>query len=160
MRQVVASILVTSSLTLPALAFQARTGAPGGLQKIGACSLLTREMVEKVLTGNKEAFKYMQPDERPIGTHGSFCDYGVIFQLNPFLRHEEMRKSPPKEWRPVTGLGDTAFFHNNKNLFGELVVWTGAHHFTIQMTAPAGGTVESIRPNLIALANAVIPKLR
>jgi hypothetical protein len=40
------------------------------------------------------------------------------------------------------------------------MVWTGPHHFTIQLGVPVGGTVESIKPNTIALAHAIIAKLR
>ena len=160
MRHIVGAVLLIGTVALPSAASQARGVAPAGTPKISACSLLTRDLVEKVVTGNKETLKYLKPEEQPIGTHGSFCDYGLILQVDPFLRHDELRTSPPKDWQRVTGVGDTAYFRNNANRFAELMVWTGSHHFTIQIGVPAGSSVESVRPNTITLANAIIPKLR
>jgi hypothetical protein len=60
----------------------------------------------------------------------------------------------------VTGVGDTAFFRNNANNYAELMVWTGSHHFTIQLAVPTGGTVESIKPKAVGLAQAIVAKLR
>ena len=160
MRHVIATALMIGCIAMGAAASQPRPAATSPKPGIGACSLLTRELVEKVLTGNKETLKYLKPEEQPIGTHGSFCDYGLILQVDPFVRHDDLRTSPPKDWQRVTGVGDTAYFHNNGNRFAELMVWTGSHHFTIQIGVPAGSSAESIRPNTITLANAIIPKLR
>ena len=76
------------------------------------------------------------------------------------VRPDELRKSPGKDWQRQTGVGDTAFFRNNANSYAELMVFVGAHHFTIQLGVPNGGTAESIKPNTIALAHAIIAKLR
>jgi hypothetical protein len=83
-----------------------------------------------------------------------------MLQTDPFGRAEELRKSPGKEWQGVSGVGDTAYFRNNRNDYAELMVWTGAHHFTIQFGVPVGSTPEAIKPKTIELANAIIPKLR
>ena len=56
--------------------------------------------------------------------------------------------------------GRAAFFRSNGRQYAELIVWTGPHHFTIQFGVPTGGTPESIRPNTITLANAIVAKLR
>jgi hypothetical protein len=40
------------------------------------------------------------------------------------------------------------------------MVWTGAHHFTIQMDVPNGGTAEQTKPAAIELARTIIPKLK
>lgn len=96
-----------------------------------------------------------------MGPNGSSCDKGQIgLQVNPFARPEELRKSPGKDWQPVSGVGDTAFFRNNRDQYAELMVWTGPHHFTIQLSVPVGGKADSIKPNVIGLANGIIPKLR
>lgn len=160
MRHVVVTVLMIGCIAMEAAASQARTATTSARPVIGACSLLTRDLVEKVVTGNKDTLKYLKPEEQPIGTHGSFCDYGLILQVDPFLKHDDLRTSPPKDWQRVTGVGDTAYFRNNANRFAELIVWTGSHHFTIQMGVPAGSSAESVRPNTITLANAIIPKLR
>jgi hypothetical protein len=44
--------------------------------------------------------------------------------------------------------------------FAESYVDTGSHVFTIQMGVPMGGTAASIRPNVLVLADALVPKLR
>jgi hypothetical protein len=160
MRQLVATVLMIGCLSAHAAASQARAGAATG-KRLSACGLLSRDLVEKFDTGNKQILKTFTPSEEPIGTHGSHCDDGQItFQINPFVRSEELRKSPGKDWQRVAGVGDTAFFRNKANTYAELLVWTGAHHFTIQLGAAVGGSVESAKPNAIGLAHAIIAKLR
>jgi hypothetical protein len=44
--------------------------------------------------------------------------------------------------------------------FAELYVRSGTHVFTIQMDVPTGRTSVSIQPNVIALAKAILPKLK
>jgi hypothetical protein len=41
-----------------------------------------------------------------------------------------------------------------------LAVWSGTHHFGILMEVPVGGTAEQLKPNMIQLANLVIPHLK
>jgi hypothetical protein len=160
MRHVIGLVLVVSCLGAHVIA-DAQGAAASGKGKIGACSLLPRELVDKVMTGDKSMLKFAKPEEMAIGAHGSYCDYaGVSLQVNPFLRHADLRKAPGKDWQPVAGVGDTAYFRNNQGRFAELMVWTGANHFTIQLSIPAGGTADAVRPNTITLANAVIAKLR
>ena len=158
MRQLVAIVSMTACLTSQAFASQARGGTR---TRLGACAVMSRDLVEKFDTGNKRVLKIMMPSEEPIGTTGSLCEDGQIgFQLNPFARTDELRKSPGKDWQPLSGVGDAAFFHNKANTYAELMVFTGANHFTIQLGVPMGGTVESVKPNAIGLAQAIIAKLR
>ena len=68
---------------------------------------MSRDLVEKFDTGNKRVLKIMMPSEEPIGTTGSLCEDGQIgFQLNPFARPDELRKSPGKDWQPLSGVGE------------------------------------------------------
>jgi hypothetical protein len=160
MHQIVALVLMIGSLTGHAAASQARGAAATG-KRLSACALMSRDFVEKFDTGNKQVLKQIKPSEEPPGVNGSICEDGNVgFQINPFARPDELRKSPGKDWQRQTGVGDTAFFRNKADTYAELMVWTGPHHFTIQLGAPTGGTVESIRPNTIALAHAIIAKLR
>ena len=160
MRQLIAPLSLIFCLTGYLAASQAR-GGTATTQRLSACTVLSRDLVEKFDTGSKQVLKTMKPDEEPIGMHGSLCDDGnITFQMNPFLRSDTLRKSPGKDWQPVTGVGETAFFRNNANTYAELMVWTGAHHFTIQLGVPTGGTVDSIKPNTIGLAQAIVAKLR
>ena len=162
MRLTVASLLAVVCLTSVGAASQAPAGATAGKPAIRACTLLTRELVTKFSSNpNGPAHLLLPPEEDLIGTHGSGCQYGGIYlQVNPFARADGLRKSPGKEWQAVAGVGDTAFFRSNRNMWAEVMVWTGTHHFTIQMDVPTGATAESIKPTAIALANALVPKLR
>jgi hypothetical protein len=129
--------------------------------RMSACALLSRDLVEKFDTGSPQVLKAMKPSEEPIGVAGSSCEDGNIgFQIDPFARPDELRKSPGKDWQPVQGVGETAYFRNKADTYAEVMVWSGGHHFTLQVGVPNGGSVESIRPRVIDLARAVIAKLR
>ena len=132
-------------------------------QRPAACSFLPRALMEKVTPGpvNKIVFD-MPPHEEPLGAAGSACDYALTtLQIDPFARADEMRRnSPGKEWHRLTGVGDAAYFRDNGGRWAEVIVWTGAHHFTIQQSVPDRRTAEAIKPNVILLANAIIDKLR
>jgi len=161
MRLSVMSLPIAACLAAasPALA---QSGKPtSGTSAIRACELLTRDMVAKYDTQNPKLRELIPRNEEAIGSHGSSCDDGgIMIQINPFLRSDGFRKSPPKDWQAVAGVGDTAYFHNNKNRWAELMVWTGTHHFTIQLSVPDGGTAESVKPNTIGLATALIARLK
>ena len=160
MRRVVACLLVIGSTSAAMSASQAGDGAASA-KRISACALLTPDVMAKFDTGKPEVLKMFKPEEEPVGVNGTYCEHGNIgLQVNPFARPDDLRKSPAKDWQPMTDVGDAAFFRNNRNAYAELMVWTGPHHFTIQLGVPTGGTVESIRPKAIGLAHAIIAKLR
>jgi len=153
------SIVACLAAASPAVA---QSGKPSsGKPAIRACEVLTRDLVEKYDTLNPKLRDLVPRQEEAIGSHGSLCDDGgILIQIDPFLRSEDYRKSPPKDWLALSGVGDTAYFRNNGNRWAELMVWTGTHHFTIQLSVPTGGTAESIKPNTIGLATALIAKLK
>jgi hypothetical protein len=153
-------LLLLVSLSAPAAASQAPGGTADAASRISACSLLPTELMVKVGGINKQMVKYLEPSEEPMGANVSACDYASVrLQVNPFGKGSKPRQ-PAKEWQAVSGVGDGAFFRPNGTHYAELIVWTGAHHFTIQFGVPTGGTPESIRPNTIELANAIVAKLR
>jgi hypothetical protein len=163
--QVVGMVLVIGCLWsgATASAAPAQSGAAPQAQRLNACSFLPRPLMEKVTPGpvNKFVFE-MKAHEEPVGTAGSACDYAMTaLQIDPFARSEEMRRnSPGKDWQGLRGVGDAAYFRNNANRWAEAIVWTGTHHFTIQLSVPDGSTAEAIKPNVIMLANAIVEKLR
>lgn len=157
--RLIASFVAVGYLTVPAVAFQARPGGAPATPRISACALITPELAAKY--NHKDIAKYLKPEEEPVGINGTHCEHGRIgLQVNPFARNSDLRKSPGKEWEPMSGIGDTAFFRANRSLFAELIVWTGAHHFTVQLGVPTGGTLESTKAEAIAIAHAIVPKLR
>lgn len=155
------SILACVAASHPAAA---QPGAKPATAKpaIRACALLTREVAVQFGTHtDPKLLDLIPPQEDEVGSGGTGCQYGGIYlQIDPFARAAQMRTSPARDWVPVSGVGDTAYFHNNRDRYAELMVWSGAHHFTIQMSVPTGGTAESTKPKTVALANALIPKLR
>lgn len=159
MRQVIAVLLAIGCTSVALSASQARGGASG--KRISACALLTPDVMAKFDTSTPDMQKYLKAEEEPVGPNGTYCDHGRTgLQVNPFGRPDDLRKSPGKDWQPVSGVGDTAFFRGTRSNLAELMVWTGPNHFTIQLGVPAGGTPESIRPTVIGLANAIVSKLR
>ena len=171
MRHAITLLVVAGSVSSSALAFQARSGGPAPGD---ACALLTRELVMKVSTAagrrNAEIDKATQdyPEPRP-GV--SSCAYGrVVLVLNPLAKPEQIRNAmrartfPYKEYEPVPGVGDAAFFEA-EGPFANLYVFSGTRHFHIELGVGLDDTVQKIKakdlkPNAITLAQAIIPKLR
>lgn len=171
MRAVVASFVLTGCLAIHVPAFGADSQAATGKQATAACSLLTRELVLQVSPYeqqppavrdmHRQLLAQLPPREEPVGAAGSACDYGPIhMQIDPFASPANVEKSLAKTAAPLSGLGDVAFFHDNRGRFAELYVRAGARVLTIQMDVPDGRTPESVKPNAIALAEALLPKLR
>ncbi len=159
MRMITLPLVACLAAASPAVAQPAKpaTGKPA----IRACEVLTRDVVAKFDTGNPKMRDLIPRNEEAIGAHGSSCDDGsILVQIDPFLNSEAYRKSPPKGWQTVSGVGDAAYFHNNRDRYAELMVWSGRHHFTIQLSVPDGRTAEAVKPNTIGIATALIAKLK
>ena len=129
--------------------------------RIEACAILTPDVAATFATATKTKVK-APPTASAVG-NGSQCDYGAIaLHVDPFatVSADRMRKSPNKDWVPVTGVGDAAYFHSVQNVMAELIVWSGSHHFGVLADVPAGSTAEQIKPHMIQVAKLVAPKLR
>jgi hypothetical protein len=162
MQQVV-SLLVIGCFSAAGLSAQVQKSGAAGGPRIEACPFLPRPLMEKLTPGpvNKIIFD-IKPHEEALGAKGSSCDYATTtLQIDPFARQEEMRRnSPGKDWQLLPGLGDTAYFNDKSSQYAELIVWTGAHHFSIQMFVPRGRTVAAVKPYAITLAETIVQKLR
>ena len=159
LRQNVGAFVVGACIVLQAGSNPSAQSAPH------ACDLLTRELAMKVsVAANKVVFD-IPPEKDARGAAGSSCNYGgITLQIDALspatLDSYSKQKGREGEWSSVTGVGDRAYFRNNRNTFSELMGVVGPHTFFIQMGVPFQGTAEGVRPNLVALANAIIPKLR
>ena len=60
-------------------------------------------------------------------------------QIDP-MTAEAFERVRDKEWMPMAGVGDKAYFRDNKARFAELFVQAGTHVMTIQMDVPDGKT--------------------
>jgi len=159
MRQIVTLLLVMGCFT-EVMAFQSARG--GQTVKPRACTLLTKEVVTQVSPYDKKTLDLVMmvpPMEDSLGPSGSACSYGgITMQVDPFAPSVFEKQKKPT-WVVVPGLGNTAYFVDNKGRWAELYVAAGGRVLTIQMDVPMGRTSASIQPNVIALAKAILPKL-
>jgi hypothetical protein len=128
---------------------------------IKACALLSTQEVKKHLPWEPR-FDAMKVEEEPLGTYGSACAYpSVQVQIMPFSQGfmDTLRKQQQGALETVNGVGDAAYFRNNRNMFAEIFVRVGKHLLTLQADVPAKG-IESVKPSLVSLANAFVTKLR
>ena len=103
----------------------------------------------------------MPEEEEPVGTAGSSCTYpSVSIQVLP--ASQGMLEAAKKNYKleAVSGVGEEAYFRNNKNLYAELYVKAGKHLLTLQGNVPTGKTPESMKPALESLAKLYVEKLR
>jgi len=161
MRQAVTSLLLMAGLAGP-VAAQGSGAATGGT-RVRACSLLTKELIALTTPYEKQALTtvlLVPPMEDPIAPSGSACSYGgVTLQIDPFPAQTLERQRRP-EWVAVPDVGDVAYFHDNRGEYAELYLRAGARVVTVQMDVPMGRTAASIRGNAVALAKAVLAKLK
>jgi hypothetical protein len=151
---------VVLSACLMSSAFAQSGPATSGIK---ACSLLTRELVEKASAGGKQGIAAAKPQELDLGAKGKACEWGdVILQVDPFppSRLAELGKSDPKSWESVPGVGDAAYFHNVKDVMAELFVRVGPRTVGILMDVPPGSKASAVKPKFVELAQAIVPKLR
>jgi hypothetical protein len=136
-----------------------------------AGSLLTNADVERI-TGSR-----LYGDPEPTALAGdSACTYGgaaaqvILFsgegsgeRIDAFVRGFGQGDEPR---HPASGAGDGAYVMHPKpqnayrDTIGLLVVPLAGHPLGITLAAEDGQPAESVQPSLVALANAVVPKLR
>lgn len=146
-------------LSLPLAAQQKGQASSGGPQRVQVCSLVAKAEVKKHLPW-MDALDQMPVEEEPVGANGSSCNYPTVHvQVLPYTPNfiESMKKSGPLE--PITGVGDEAWFHNNKNRFAELTVKVGPRLLTLQADAD-DGKMDAVKPKVISLARVYVAKLR
>jgi hypothetical protein len=160
MRQVVASLVVLGCIASLASAGSSQKAADRPVLR--ACSLLTRDLAARVTPANKVVLT-IPPSEESLGASGSACSYaGIELQVDPFTptRLDALAKERGKAWAPVEGVGDAAYFFDNRGEYAELYARVGGHVFTIQMDVPDGSSVSSIKANVVTLAKALVPQLK
>ena len=164
MRRIFTLLLVIGVLPVHTTARQTAAAKAPDKPPIRACTLLTKELITKVTPNKNTKLMFLiPPSEDDLGTTGSACEYGgVHLQIDPFTpaRLDALYKEHVKEWTLIPGVGDAAYFRDNRGLYAELYSRAGPRVFTIQMSVPDGQTAESIKPNVVALAREIIPKLQ
>jgi hypothetical protein len=147
-----------SCLAPHATASQASQGGPAaGQPAVRACTLLTKDLVAP-FTENKKVLDLIPPQEEALGTSGTACEYGAV-RLQLFPGRGGKRTMSAKDLQPISGAGEGGCFRSNGDRYAELMVWTARHSLDLQVSVPTGRSAEAIKPDLIALANAIIAKL-
>jgi hypothetical protein len=158
MRHVCTLFAVISCITFQADAFQTRSSVPAaGQPTVRACAMLTRDLVAP-LTENKKILDLIPPQEETLEPSGSACDYGAV-RLQLFPGRGGKRTMSAKDLQPISGVGEGGYFRSNSDRYAELMVWTSKHALDLQVSVPSGRTAEAIKPDVVALANAIIAKL-
>jgi hypothetical protein len=158
MRHMLVPLVLSTCLLTSA---SAQTGP--ATSSIKACSLLTRELVEMASAAGKQTTAAAQPQEVSLGGSRRACQWGdVMVQVDPYpaARLGELSKSDPASWESIPCVGDAAYFHNVKDAMAEMFVRVGPRTVGILMDVPAGSKAAAIKPKFVALAQAIVPKLR
>ena len=153
---VVSLLAVSAFFAHPDTPLQAGS-TPAAGQSVRACAVLTKDLVAP-FTENKKVLDILPPSEEELGTSGTACEYGAVrLQLFPGRGGKPTVSATGLE--PVTGAGDGGLFRSNRNRYAELMVWTNKYRVDLQVSVPSGGTAEAIKPDVLALANAILKKL-
>jgi hypothetical protein len=161
MRGVVTAALLMG-LALPG--GMADAAAQPSAPRPSACALLTRELVAQTSPYSQQQLKLVlivDPMEDPIGASGSACSYGgITLQIDPFTWATVEKAARDQKWTSLAGVGDVAYYRDNRGEWAELAVRAGQRVLTIQMDVPDGRTAAQVQPNAVALAKALLPTLK
>ena len=126
--------------------------------KIAVCSLVPKEEVKKHLPWRPQLDQF-PIEEEAVGTSGSSCNYpSVLIQVLPFSQGtiDAARKGGGLE--AVSGIGEEAYFHNNRDRYAQLYVKTGKYLLTLQSNWD--GKSEAVKSGTLNLAKVLVTKLR
>ena len=147
-----AALLLLSARTV------ARAQAPAAGIKV--CALVPKAEVKRLI-GGTQTFDMFPPEEEAIGNYGSSCNYaGVMVQVLPFSQGTIDAARKRGRLEPVAGVGDQAFLFENPQGYAELYVKVGTRLLTLQRDVPTGKKVADVRAGTVALAQALVAKLR
>lgn len=147
---------LTLSAPSPLLAQTNGPEQPASAQ-IQACSLLSKEEVKRHLPW-PDFLDQMPIEEESLGPRGTACNYPTVYiQLLQFSQGliDSVRALDGTE--ALDGIGDEAYFHNNKDRYAEVLVKVGERMFTLQADADRG--IEVVKPEVLKLASAIVEKL-
>jgi hypothetical protein len=145
-------------ITAAASASQTSAVAPSaGPPALRACAVLTRDLVAP-FTENKKTLDLIPPQEETLETSGTACEYGAV-RLQLFPGRGGKRTMSAKDLEPISGAGEGGYFRSNRGRYAELMLWTGKHSLDLQVSVPSGRTAQAMKPDVIALANAIIATL-
>jgi len=149
-------VTVATACALPMPAHASQPSAAG----IKVCELLPKDEVKKLIGGD-QIFDMKPPEEEPLGTYGSSCNYPtVMVQVIPFNQSTIDAARKRGRLESVPNVGDAAWLYDNPAGYAELYVKIGARLLTLQRSVGMGKTLSDVRSGVIALATALVPKVR
>jgi hypothetical protein len=152
-RVLLLSAVAISLYSLPPLAYPVHAQPP-----VKVCSLLPKSEVKKHLPWIA-ALDGMQPEETPIGTRSSSCNYPSVDIQVLFFKQETvdaLKKLDGVE--KLSGIGDEAYFRNNRGDYAEVFVKVGNRILTVQ--GNVNNNMPTVKAGAISLAKALVEKLR
>ena len=149
--------VITCTTYLALVPQSAPGGSAAGQPAVRACAVLTRDLVTP-FTENKKILDLLPPSEEALGTAGTACTYGAV-RMQLFPGRGGKPTVSAKGLQPVSGAGDGGLFRSNRDRYAELMVWTSKYRVDLQVDVPSGRTAEAIKPDVVALANAILKKL-
>jgi hypothetical protein len=140
------------------LVAQGTSSAQPDAAKIKVCSLLTAAEVKKHLPWRPQLDQF-PPEEEALGNYGSSCSYpSVHVQVLPSTTRMLELAKEKGGLEKLSGIGNEAYFHNNKGMFAEVYVKTGKYLVTVQ--ANESGSMSAAKSGAISLAKELALKLR
>jgi hypothetical protein len=152
---------IALAITLSGLSLQATAADDASIH---ACSVLTRAEVRQHVPWPDQMERIFPQAEEDRFANGSGCEY-------PSIRVQVM-STTPDQWQRwvdtsknatverIAGVGEEAYIRDNKGLFAELYAKSGSHLVSLQKNLGNGETTQASKPQLIALAKALVAKLR
>jgi hypothetical protein len=128
-----------------------------------ACSVLTRAEVRKLVPWSDQMESIFAQEEEDQFANGSGCEYpSVRVQImsttpDQWKRWVDTAKNPTVE--RIAGVGQEAYIRDNKGMFAELYAKSGSYLVSLQKSLKTGETTQASKPQLIALAKAIVTKL-
>jgi hypothetical protein len=155
-------------LALGAIAAGTAAAAHAATPELGkaahACALLSKAEVKK-LAPWPDFLDQMQLQEDPLA-NGSGCSYPSayiqVMAIGAAGFKGMLAGLDKSTLERITGVGDEAYLRDNKGNFAELIARVGEFVFTTQhsLNALQGRTMQVVKPEVIALGQALAAKLR
>ena len=124
---------------------------------IPACSLMSKDEVKRHLPW-QPILDQFPAEEEAMGNYGSACEYpSVRVQVMIYSQASVDNLKKQAGLETVSGVGDEAYLHNNRNRYAELYVKVGPRALTLQ--ASFEGSIDTVKPGVMSMAKALVAKL-
>jgi hypothetical protein len=152
------AMLAAGVMAVTAPGIPAGTPQASAAARVNACTVVPKEEVRKHLPWAAMLDQFPVEEEQ-LGASGSGCEFpSVRLQVLPFSQATIDQAKRQGGLETVSGIGEEAYFHNNRNLFAELYVKSGRYLVTLQ--AGWDGKDARVKTGVENLAKVVAAKVR